>query len=113
MERQHKSESQSEKEKNDMREQYNSFKEYAFDLIDGVDMTKKNKAIKAVTIVETAVCLECHRRYKMPKEQIIFLPNLWIDILGAERNGTLNQEKGSSSLLRSLIGRKVKNHNQD
>ena len=47
-------------------EQYNSFKEYAFDLIAGVDMTKEKKAIKAVAIVETAVCLECHRRFEMP-----------------------------------------------
>ena len=36
-------------------EQYNSFKEYAFDLIAGVDMTKEKKATKAVAIVETAV----------------------------------------------------------
>ena len=43
-----------------MREQCDSFKEYAFDLNAGVDMTKNNKAIKAVAIVETAVCLECH-----------------------------------------------------
>ena len=40
-------------EKSDIREQYNSFKEYAFDLI------AEKKAIKAVAIFETAVCLEC------------------------------------------------------
>ena len=45
LERQHKSESPSEKEKSDIMEQYNSFKEYAFDLIAGVDMTKEKKAI--------------------------------------------------------------------
>jgi hypothetical protein len=38
-------ESPSEKEKSDIMEQYNSFKEYAFDLIAGVDMTKEKKAI--------------------------------------------------------------------
>ena len=66
LERQHKIESPSEKEKSDIMEQYNSFKEYAFDLIAGVDIAKEKKAIKAVAIVETAVCLECHRRFEMP-----------------------------------------------
>ena len=52
MERQH-------KEKSDIREKNNSFKEYAFDLIADIDMTNDKKAIKAVAIFETAVCLEC------------------------------------------------------
>ena len=57
----------SEKEKNEMRKQFNSFKEFAFDLIADIDMTKEKKAIRANAIEETAVCLECHRRFKMPQ----------------------------------------------
>ena len=45
--------------------QFVTFKKFAFDLMVGVDMTKERKSIISAAVDETAVCLECHRRFQM------------------------------------------------
>ena len=43
--------------------QFVEFKEFAFELIADINMTKDKKAIKSAAITETAVCELCHRRF--------------------------------------------------
>lgn len=47
--------------------QYKSVKKYAFDILAGKEMTRTMRVIKENAIVETAVCLTCHRRFNIDK----------------------------------------------
>ena len=44
--------------------QYIKFKEFSFELIADINMTKDKKSIKSAAVTETAVCELCHRRFE-------------------------------------------------
>lgn len=44
--------------------QYKEFKEFAFELIADINMTKEKKSIKSAAVNETAICKLCHRRFE-------------------------------------------------